>query len=235
VIVTGKRMVSAIARRYGVDEARIAVVEPGTDRAPVARGSGGPVVELLSVATLNAGKGHEFLFRALAKVPQKNWHLTCAGSLERDPATAARLRAQLRDEGLEDKVTLTGELDWPALAACYDRADVFVSASLGETYGMAIAEALARGLPVVGNPGALFDLVAGRPAGSTSADNHLAGLVVPPNRIELFCTTLAAVIGDKDLRERLGSVARRVRDRLPTWEDASGRMAAALEGVATDE
>jgi hypothetical protein len=235
VIVTGRAMVSAVSFRYGVAPDRIMAVEPGTDRAPLARGSSGGVVELLSVATLNAGKGHEFLFRALASVPRNGWHLTCAGSLERDPATVARLCAQLHADGLEDKVTLAGELRGAALARCYDRADVFVSASVSETYGMAIAEALARGLPVVGNPGALFDLVLGPPGHATDPHNHAAGLVVPPDKVDLFSQALDAVIGDKDLRGRLAAAAGRARDRLPTWEDASRRMAAALEPLAVHE
>src|SRR3972149_3689104 len=109
VIVTGRTTISALAR-YGIGRDRIALVEPGTDRAPLARGSGGPTVELLSVATLNAGKGHEVLFRALGMIPQRNWHLTCAGSLERDRSIVERLRVQLRADGLEDRVTLVGEL-----------------------------------------------------------------------------------------------------------------------------
>lgn len=230
VVVTGNDTVSAM-EGYGVDRGRVVLVEPGTDRAPLAHGSGGPMIELLSVATLNAGKGHEFLFRALAMIPQRNWHLTCAGSLERDPPTVERLRAQLLADGLEDRVSLVGELDARALSACYDRADVFVSASLSETYGMAVAEALARGLPVVcTDTGAAPGLVAGGP---TDGEGR-AGMVVPPGNAEALSAALEAVIHNTDLREGFAAAARRVRERLPSWEEASSKMAAALERVSTD-
>jgi len=197
------------------------------DRAPLARGSGGPTVELLSVATLNAGKGHEVLFRALGMIPQRNWHLTCAGSLERDRSIVERLRVQLRADGLEDRVTLVGELDAVGLAASYDRADLFVLATLHETYGMAVAEALARGLPVISTTtGAIPDLVCG--------DEPAAGLLVSPGDPQALAGALTRVLGDTGLRQQLVSAARRKREALPTWEDASRKMAAALERMAID-
>jgi glycosyltransferase involved in cell wall biosynthesis len=217
VVVTGHTTATALAG-YGVGRDRIAVVEPGTDRAPIARGSRHSRLHLLSVATLSPGKGHEILFRALAAVSNRDWRLTCAGSVQRHRRTVDRLLDVLRAEGLEDRVSLVGELDAAALAACYDSADVFVLATLHETYGMAAAEALARGLPVVGTTtGAMPALV---------GDN--AGLLVPPGAVRLLAVALSMVVGDVDLRERLAAGARLVRERLPTWEVAAGKMADAL-------
>jgi glycosyltransferase involved in cell wall biosynthesis len=221
VIVTGKATSGAVAS-YGVASPLIAVVEPGTDRAPLARGShDGAPLHLLCVATLTPGKGHDILLRALAAVPHGNWRLTCAGSLDRHPPTAARLRARLRADGLEARVSLVGDLDAVTLAACYDAADLFVLATLYETYGMAVAEALARGLPVVSTAsGAICELV---------GDD--AGLVVPAGDAGAFASALSRVLADAPLRARLAEGARRVRDRLPTWDDAVARMAAALDRV----
>jgi glycosyltransferase involved in cell wall biosynthesis len=51
------------------------------------------------VATLTPRKGHDVLFRALASIRHLPWRLTCAGALDRDRATAERLRAQLDATG----------------------------------------------------------------------------------------------------------------------------------------
>ncbi|HEV8346467.1 MAG TPA: glycosyltransferase family 4 protein [Vicinamibacterales bacterium] len=218
VFVTGKSTMAAV-ERYGVARDRIVLVEPGTDRAPLARGGGGSPLQVLSVATLNPGKGHDILIHALASLPQRDWRLTCAGSLDRHPPTAERLRAMICGEGLQDHVTLTGELDDASLAAAYDDADLFVLATRHETYGMAVAEALAHGLPVVSTTtGAIPDLVG----------DH-AGLLVPPGDEAALAAALARVMSDSHLRDRFAEGARRTRDRLPTWDDAAERMAAALE------
>jgi glycosyltransferase involved in cell wall biosynthesis len=220
VIVTGAGTAAALAS-YGIAPNLIAVVEPGTDRAPLAHGSRGGPLQLLCVGTLNAGKGHDVLFRALAAIPHREWHLTCAGSLERDPGTVKRLRDMLRAEGLDARVSLVGDLEGAALTSCYDQADLFVLATRHETYGMAVAEALAHGLPVVGTAtGAIPELVGDE-----------AGLIVPPGDRAAFTSALSRVLCDAHLRSRLAEGARRVRDRLPTWDDAVTKMAAVLENV----
>ena len=73
---------------------------------PRPRGSQEPVVHLVCVATLNAGKGHQVLFDALARIKSLNWRLTCAGSQDRDPGTAQRLQSSLRTAGLDRQVAL---------------------------------------------------------------------------------------------------------------------------------
>jgi glycosyltransferase involved in cell wall biosynthesis len=226
VVVTGRSTIAALSK-YGVEIDRIALVEPGTDRAPLSRGSMGAPLNLLSVAAITAGKGHEILIRALEALPGRDWHLTCAGSLDRDPSTVERLRARLRSNGLEHRVSLAGELDFGALEICYNRADLFVLATLHETYCMAVAEALAHGLPIVSTTtGAIPQLVGGRRTGE-----HPAGLLVPPGDADAMAAALVKVVGDRHLREQLAEGARRVRDRLRTWDEAVDRMAAALTAV----
>jgi glycosyltransferase involved in cell wall biosynthesis len=86
---------------------------------------------------------------------------------------------------------LAGDLDETALAGLYDSADLFVLATLRETYGMAVAEALARGLPVVSTAsGAIPSLV-----------GDVAGIVVPTGDREALTEALTAMIRDPARRE----------------------------------
>ena len=223
IIVTGKAALPLLAQ-YAPPFDRVIVVEPGTDRAPLARGSRHAPdrmapIELLCVANVNAIKGHEMLLDALAAIPDKGWRLTCVGSLTRDPGTVERVRTAITRLGLDERVLLAGELRHDALESSFDRADVFVFAARQETYGMAVAEALARGIPVVSTgTGAIAELV-----------DHEAGLVVPVDDRAALASALARVIRDDDLRRRLAEGARRVRSRLRTWEEAAERMGAVLD------
>ena len=206
---------------HNIPSVRVVVVEPGTSPAPLARGSRTARVELLSVGTLNPGKGHEELLTALTSVPSRNWHLTCVGSLTRHPPTVARIRAIVGERQLDDHVSLVGDLEPAQLEEHYARADVFVLATLRETYGMAVAEALAHGLPVVStSTGAIPALV-----GSD------AGLLVSPGDVHGLSNALSRVIGDGDLRARLAAGARQVRSSLPSWDRTVDNFASALESI----
>jgi len=223
VVVTSPRT-AATLDRYGVAPGSITVIEPGTDPAPQSRGSrsaGTRDVELLCVATLVPRKGHDVLVRALAAMPDAPWHLTCVGGLDRDEAWVAGLRAAVAAAGLEGRIAFVGELGREPLDACYDAADVFVLPTWYEGYGMAVAEALARGLPVVSTAtGAIADLV--------GTD---AGILVPPGDAAALMRGLDAIVSDTALRERLASGARQARGRLRSWDDAAERMARTIEGV----
>lgn len=227
VIVTSERTAAALSR-YSVTLERITVVEPGTDRAPLARAyraGGAPLhdgnLTFLCVASLTPRKDHENLFNAFALVAERRWDLRCAGAVDRESPFGKRLLALLADTGLSHRVLLLGDRSEAEVAAEYDRADVFVLPTRYEGYGMAVAEALARGLPVVSTPtGAIADLV--------TSD---AGILVPPGDTSALASALARVMDDAELRARLAAGAQRVRARLPTWDDAIDKMDAVLSRI----
>ena len=231
VIVTSAptgRMLAA----YDVPDDRIVVINPGTNPAPASPGSGEGELQLLCVATLIPRKGHEVLFRALVDLPAKagshaqagshRFHLTCVGSLDRDPHTVARLRAMLDDLDLADRETLAGERDDRQLEELYVRADVFVLPTLYEGYGMVVAEALAHGLPIVATrTGAIGDLV-----------TEDAGILVPPGDVKALARAITRLF-DPETRTRLAAGARARREVLPTWEQSVSTMADVLAAVGT--
>jgi glycosyltransferase involved in cell wall biosynthesis len=221
VVVTSPGTAEALSE-YGVARAQISVVPPGVDRAPIARGSRSSTTHLLCVATLTPRKGHEVLLRALALLREEAWHLTCLGSTDRDPLTTAGLQRQAEASGLGGRVDFIGEADAAVVDRYYDSSDIFVLPTLYEGYGMAVAEALAHGLPVISTPTGGIEHMVG----------DTAGVLVPAGDAEALAEALRRVISDTALRSRLAAGAARARDTLPTWEDAARAFAAALAEVA---
>lgn len=221
VIVTSARTAGSLTELFAVPPARLTVALPGTDVVPVARGSDAHGCHMICVGTITPRKGHLVLVEALAELRDLDWNLVCAGSLTRDPATVAALEAFIREQALDPRVRLVGELDADALAALYDGADLCVSASFYEGYGMALAEALARGLPIVAARG-------GAVADTVPAD---AGLLVPVEDANALAEALRRFLTDPTLASSLRHGALMARRSLPTWQDTALRVEQALMGA----
>ena len=206
VIVTSEPTAERLAADFGVDRDRIKVVVPGTDDAPRSPGSGGPTCRIISIGTLVPRKGHDVLLRALARLFDLDWQLTIVGSPERDPVharcacgagrgTRHRAARALRRRG--ERMT--------ALEALWREADLFALATHWEGYGMVIAEALKRGVPVA--------VSAGGAAGNLVTPK--SGVVCPVGRSQQSVQGAAA----DDLRHR--SASRDGGGRVAGWPDAA--------------
>ena len=212
--------------RYALRPSQVHVAEPGVDAAHLAPGTaaGG---ELLCVAAVTPGKGHDVLLAALAMVRDLSWRCVCVGTLTRDPGFVDRLVRQAREGGIGHRVRFTGPRAGADLYAAYAAADALVLASRAETYGMVVTEALARGLPVVATT------VGGLPAAlGWGADGSRPGLLVPPGDPEAFAAALRCWLGDTDLRRRFRHAAQERRAMLSGWSATSVRISRVLAGVA---
>jgi glycosyltransferase involved in cell wall biosynthesis len=216
VIVTSPATARVLVADYGVAPATITVVRPGNDPVPAGadhrfRGGDG-TLNLLAVGAVVPRKGYDVLIEALARLTDLDWRLTIAGDCTRDRATAAALATRLVLLRLGARVRMTGAVGEDELIRLYRDADLFVLASHHEGYGMAFAEAINHGLPVVGTKaGAVFETV---PEG--------AGILVPPGNIAALAAALRTMIADAAVRTRCASAARRGAGDLPSWE-AAGR------------
>jgi len=198
------------------------VAEPGTDPAPRATGTDGASA-LVCVAAVTPVKGHDVLVDALDSVADLPWTCVCAGPLDRAPGHVAEVRRRIERAGLTDRVRLVGPLDPAARDAAYAAADLAVAPSRTETYGMAVAEALARGLPLVATTGgALPDTVGHAPDGTRP------GLLVPPDDPAALAAALRRWFDEPALRAQLRAAATARAATLPTWTATAEAIAAAL-------
>lgn len=206
---------------YGVRKVEIA--PPGVDRperVPERRHRG--PLRLLCVATLTPRKGHLVLLDALARLLDLDWRLTLIGSLDRDPATTESVRRRIAQSGIQDRVALAGERPPGSLGDVYSEADVFVLPSYHEGYGMAFAEAMAWGLPIVATrAGAIPETVPAE-----------AGLLVPAGDAAALAEALREIIVDEALRAKLALGAASHAATLPSWPEAIADWAAAFDRLA---
>ena len=207
VIVTSETTAQTLANDFAVARDRITVVTPGTDTVPRAAGSSGPTCRILSVGTLIPRKGHDVLLRAFSKLFDLDWHLTIAGSPDRDPACARQLVGLAETLSISDRVTFAGEVVGPALEALWQGSDMFALATNYEGYGMAVAEALAHGLPVAVMQGGAAAVLVPPEGGVTCEPGDFVGLSKAMRRL----------IFSAGLRRAMSEVAWQAGQALPSW------------------
>jgi glycosyltransferase involved in cell wall biosynthesis len=221
VIVSSPTTARILSAEFGVASARITVAEPGTERAHRASGTGRPL-SLLAVGSIIPRKGYDVLVTALAQLGHFDWQLSIAGSDRLSPETTGDLHRRICDLKLGTRVRVLGAMSEVELATLYDRADVFVMSSLFEGYGMVLAEAMARGLPIV--------CTTGGAAAETVPEG--AALKVPAGEAQPLAEALAWIMEDAPLRRRMADASWQQGQRLPTWADTARTVAEVIRRVA---
>ena len=245
VIASAERLVAAslaerayLVRHAGADPERIAVVPCGVDtelftpgdaeaaRAALGR-SGDPLI--LYVGRLAPIKGLETLLEAIALLARRGRRvrLVVVGGDADEPQHGheAGLRARIATLGIGDLVSFAGPQPQETLRTHYVAADVTVLPSHYESFGMVALEAMACGSPVV----------ASRVGGlTTTVRDGVTGFLVPEGDVNALAARLDTLLGDPDLRWRLGREGIRwaAQHRWPCVAEAICREYALLESRA---
>lgn len=169
------------------------------------RASLGNATVCLFLGRLHARKGVDVLAEAFRAANVPDSKLVIAGPDE-------GMRAAL--EAMHDpRIVLTGYLDAQERLAALAAADVFALPATGEGLSMAALEAMAAGLPVILSPGCNLPEI--EPAG--------AGIEVPPS-VEPLAAALALLLGDTELRLKMGEAARALVEARFTWPRVAEQM-----------
>ena len=188
---------------YGVDRASELIplgIERPSQEAPVRRELGIPedAFVMVTVGRLVARKANLKLVEALIAAQRPNAHLLIVG----DGPEADAIQAAAAHAGLGERVHLTGQVSEERKFQALASADIFVSASQHEGFGLVFLEAMAYRLPII-----CFDH-----GGQTDFLNDgETGFVVKLNDLGAFTRALVQLHDSKPMRERMGDTnARRV-------------------------
>ena len=215
VVATSEWAAQRLIGHHGLAPHRVHSVTPGVDPAPLAVGTDG-MSRLVCVANVTPRKGQGVLAQALETVADLRWTCECVGGIRRETKYVERLR----EHRLGARFTLTGPRTGAALAATYHSADLLVLPSRGETFGMVVTEALARGVPVLTTDvDALPDTVGRAPDGS------VPGMLVPGDDVEALGAALRRWLTEPALRAQLRASAKLRRETLTGWDDTARRIA----------
>ena len=188
--------------RNGIDVDRFNRVRANFNREEFLRSKGLPAECLLagSIGELRTLKRHDDFIRAAAIVAQqfKETQFVLAGV---DPSGTGEVRQQLdqlvTQLNLQSRFRFLGWLD--DAEKLLSAMDVFVSASETESFGLAIAEAMAAGSAVV----------ATKTEGAREVIEHeTTGLLVPIGDVPRIAEAVATLLGNKQQRTDIGSRAK---------------------------
>ncbi|WP_459697673.1 glycosyltransferase family 4 protein [Acidisoma sp. C75] len=218
----GKRY---LVETIGINPAKITVLTPGVPRAARSVGSGGAGCHLLAVASLIPRKGYETVLRALERLPDLDWSLTICGDATVDPGHAGYLMQLSTDLGIGHRLRFLGPQSDAEMEALWQSADVFVSGSIYEGYGMAVAEAVRHGLP----------LAITRGAAAPEVIPELGSAIVEPGDAVQLSKALRRLIFDPAVRQALSEASWQAGQALPDWGDQAALFRALVEPGAIEE
>jgi phosphatidyl-myo-inositol dimannoside synthase len=199
VITSSAYSAGCIARFYGLDRERIAIVPELIDLdvwdrtlSATPREEGPP--RILTVAHLYPRKGVDTLLRAFAAVPGDAILRIVGTGPERE-----RLEQLAQTLGLANRVHFLGHLVFAALVAEYRNATIFALPTEQEGFGIVFLEAMASSLPIVATRVAAVPEV---------ISDGVTALLANPGDESTLAQLLETLLADAALRKRLGNAGR---------------------------
>ena len=221
---------------FGLDPARMRVIHNGIDTdtfRPLEDVERQPGLILYVGNSEDRNKGARYLIEAmrLLQDDRRDYQLALVDHKRSRLKLVPRL---VQEYGLSSRVHFTGHVTDEQLVRLYNQAELVVSPSLYEGFGLPAAEAMSCGRPVIATTGGAFPEV---------IDHAETGWLVPPGDAEALADAIRMLMDDQPLRERLGSAGRRAilerfnwrkaaEETLAVYEEVLGRSPAAVEPAA---
>ena len=173
---------------------------------------------ILFLSRFHPKKRPDFLLEVLSQLKtHQEFHLLLAGAGDADYTDF--MMAQIKALGMGDRTTLPGFLSGEDKALALRGSDLFVLPSYGENFGIAVAEAMVAGLPVVITPEVEIaaDLIA-----------EQAGLVVAGTQ-DAWVEAIQMLLTSPEQRHHLGQNGQRLAQTRYNWQTVGQQLAEAYQ------
>jgi glycosyltransferase involved in cell wall biosynthesis len=169
---------------------------------------------ILFLSRLDAKKGLDLLLPAFGRVREQHPEVALVIAGNGDPGFVAALQQDATRLGIASDIIWTGFLAGEKKAALLTDANVFTLPSYSENFGMAVAEAIATGLPVV---------VSDQVGIHREILNAQAGLVVPCT-VEELARALIQLVANSPLRSQMGENGTCLSRSLYSLDAVTGKL-----------
>lgn len=150
---------------------------------------------ILNVGRLSVQKDQRTVISAIKSIPNVLLVIVGAGELQED------LSSHARSEGVLDRVILLGEISRSEVGHAFRAADVFAFPSRWETFGLAVVEAAASGLPIVATNLAVLEEVL------RTENGQPAALFAAPGDVASFASAIERILQQKSLADELSELS----------------------------
>ncbi|MBF2018296.1 MAG: glycosyltransferase [Rivularia sp. T60_A2020_040] len=180
-----------------------------------------PIV--LFMSRIDPKKGLDLLIPALEKLlnEQLDFHFVLAGTNPQDPSYEQKIKSQIQASSLNKDTTITGFVTGELKYALLEAADLFVLPSYYENFGIAVAEAMVAGIPVV-----ISDQVHICQEVSSSESGW-----VGQTNVESMVDLLREALKDPEERQRRGLQAKKYALLNYSWDAIAQRIVGAYQDI----
>jgi len=165
-------------------------------------------------------KNFDTLFKAAQKLRKEGYHFKIILTLDKGSRETNETMVKAQDFGIDALIENYGEVAFDDISAIYDGLDMFVFASVCESFGFPTVEAMARGLPII--------------TAKTAENAEVtrgAALEFSPNDADALASHLATMMNDDQERAKRANLSL-VASRNYSWESAATETIAALDAIA---
>ncbi|MFC2052215.1 glycosyltransferase family 4 protein [Chloroflexota bacterium] len=220
ITAVGSGVAKELAAEYGLNSSRVAVIRNGVNTNIFTPKFDREGVKILFTGRLVYRKGLVDLIKSAEYICKE--YPSASFTIIGDGPLRPTLEKMAHELHLEDNFSFLGFLPREELIHYYQNETVYVLPAYYEGLPTTVLEAMSCGMPVVAT-----DI----PGPADAVVNGETGFLVPPQEPKLLADCVLKLLGDKNLRQKMGKAGRERVEKQFTWDMVAQRVLATYSGI----